>query len=249
MAAAHLDPLKHGYHRLAKQMAIDPDHAIFRRFGELSVLNVLRLQAELHDMEEQLKDTRLEDGESDDQSRKLYAFDFRHMRRCAEEGDSEQLWLDVRDVGGGFLTGIEASTWAEEHNNDFIGPIRQANLGTSDQLTDLLNGKILDLYHSIIGKRSKKRMLDNKIRLYSPRKITKIGNAIVAAASALFPTIAILVLYFVREMVHRIELVIVFTTLFAIAISLCTNAKRSEVFSATAAFAAVEVVYIGSTSN
>jgi hypothetical protein len=59
----------------------------------------------------------------------------------------------------------------------------------------------------------------------------------------------ILALYFVNSMIHRIGLVIVFTTVFSVALALFTGAKKVEVFSATAAFAAVEVVYIGSTSG
>ena len=87
------------------------------------------------------------------------------------------------------------------------------------------------------------------IRQYQDRKITKVGDGIVAAVSAALPTTAILVLYFVKNMVHRIGLVIVFTVLFSTALTVFTGAKRIEVFSATAAFAAVEVVYIGSTTG
>jgi hypothetical protein len=50
-------------------------------------------------------------------------------------------------------------------------------------------------------------------------------------------------------MIHRIGLVIVFTTLFALSLALFTGARKVEIFSATAAFAAVEVVYIGSTAG
>ena len=70
-----------------------------------------------------------------------------------------------------------------------------------------------------------------------------------AAVSATLPTAAILVVYFVQNMVHRIGLVIVFTVIFSAALTVLTGAKRIEIFSATAAFAAVEVVYIGSTAG
>lgn len=52
-----------------------------------------------------------------------------------------------------------------------------------------------------------------------------------------------------KNMVHRIGLVIVFTVVFSTALTVLTGAKKIEVFSATAAFAAVEVVYIGSTAG
>jgi hypothetical protein len=46
----------------------------------------------------------------------------------------------------------------------------------------------------------------------------------------------------------RIRLVTVFTTLFTFALAIFTQADKFGIFSATAAFAAAEVVYIGSTS-
>ena len=87
------------------------------------------------------------------------------------------------------------------------------------------------------------------IRRYQKDKISRVGDGIVAAVSAALPTTAILVLYFVRNTVYRIGLVIVFTVVFSAALTVLTGAKRIEIFSATAAFAAVEVVYIGSTAG
>lgn len=93
------------------------------------------------------------------------------------------------------------------------------------------------------------KILDGKIRYYAPEKIKRVGDGIVVALSAVLPTLAILVLYFVKDMIQRIGLVILFTAVFAIAMAVFTGAKKIEIFSATAAFAAVEVVYIGSTAS
>jgi hypothetical protein len=49
-------------------------------------------------------------------------------------------------------------------------------------------------------------------------------------------------------MIVRIGLMIVFTAIFSVSLAVLTEAKRAEIFAATAAFAAVEVVFIGSTS-
>jgi hypothetical protein len=50
-------------------------------------------------------------------------------------------------------------------------------------------------------------------------------------------------------MLLRIGLVIIFTFVFSLTISLLTDASKVDVFAATAAFAAVEVVFIGSTNS
>lgn len=96
---------------------------------------------------------------------------------------------------------------------------------------------------------NEEKILDGKIRYYAPEKIKRVGDGIVVALSAVLPTLAILVLYFVKNMIKRIGLVILFTAIFAIAMAVLTGAKKIEIFSATAAFAAVEVVYIGSTAG
>jgi hypothetical protein len=84
-----------GYRKLAKFIAKSPDIAIFRKFGLLNMINLLRLQAELHDLEQQLEDVWVEDRDSGDQIRSLYGVSFRLMRQYAEDGDSTQYDLLV----------------------------------------------------------------------------------------------------------------------------------------------------------
>ena len=85
-----------GYPSLARLMHAYPDNAILRRFDELNLLHLLRIQAELQDMENTLKKIREEDEESRDVIRVLYVKDFRAMRDGKEDGgDSEQYDLLV----------------------------------------------------------------------------------------------------------------------------------------------------------
>jgi hypothetical protein len=75
-----------------------------------------------------------------------------------------------------------------------------------------------------------------EIRKYSGRKIAKTGKIAVAVLSSILPTLAILVLYFVKRMIVRIGLVILFTTLFSVTLAVFTAARKVEIFSATAAY-------------
>ncbi|KAK7980892.1 hypothetical protein PG989_013349 [Apiospora arundinis] len=84
--------------------------------------------------------------------------------------------------------------------------------------------------------------------LPSPHRVSRVRFAVVAALSSTLPTLAILVLYYVGDMVTRLGRLILFTTLFSIALTVFTDTGKFEIFSATAAFAATEVVYIGSAS-
>ena len=104
------------------------------------------------------------------------------------------------------------------------------------------------------------------MRDYSETRIAAISNSISAIFSSFLPTVVILVLYFVKSMLVRIVLMIVFTAIFSLSLSIFTEGKKVEIFAATAAydplaasietrdanegrFAAVEVVFIGGTST
>src|SRR5436853_43318 len=56
--------------------------------------------------------------------------------------------------------------------------------------------------------------------------------------------VPVMALYFVQTSSARLTLIVVFTVTFAFIMSTMTGAKRSEVFAATAAFVAVQVVYV-----
>lgn len=72
-----------GYPRLAEEMS-DGYAMIFRRYSTISMLNVLRLQAELQDMERSLCDKISKDGCSANPKIRGYRDDFRAMR-CAKQ--------------------------------------------------------------------------------------------------------------------------------------------------------------------
>ncbi|KAK3320511.1 hypothetical protein B0T19DRAFT_477768 [Cercophora scortea] len=282
-----------GYAKLVKLITTSPGIAIFRKFSSLNLLNLLRLQAELHDLEYQLEEARGEDNSAvDDPNRPHYRSSFRTMIRNAEDGDSVQyellleigkkleqyntalqnvlslestvkptaenlkflrMWLvgPADSFGNDFLrhAGVEQSVWDEPNEDDLI--TMQAPKPDESSFSQLLNEKLIDIYHGVIVRFSKNtnKAKDGKIRAYDTTKFARVGAGIVAALSALLPTTAILVLYYVNSMAQRIGLVVLFTSFFSIALAIFTKAKPIEMLSATAAFAAVEVVYIGSAST
>lgn len=67
--------------------------------------------------------------------------------------------------------------------------------------------------------------------------------------SSLAPLCSIILLYFVRNESIRLVIVCSFTIAFTISLALLTKARRIEIFAATAAFAGVQVVFIGSTTS
>ncbi|KAK0715491.1 hypothetical protein B0H67DRAFT_241578 [Lasiosphaeris hirsuta] len=86
------------------------------------------------------------------------------------------------------------------------------------------------------------------LRHYSDRKLRFASDVFGSAVSSIIPSLAIIVLFFVEDLLRRLALVCLFSFLFSICMSLATRARRIEVFGATAAFASVQVVFVGTTA-
>ena len=85
---------------------------------------------------------------------------------------------------------------------------------------------------------------DSRLVYVSTRRIALVVGFInvLLAAALLFG--AIYNLYYVDEEKTKLGLIAGYTTAFALCINLVTNAKRSEIFGACAAYAAVLVVFV-----
>ena len=89
-AAFPLKDLVTGYPKLAGQMELIPETAIFRRFGALNAQNLLYLQAELIYLEKQLRNCELVDNQSRHGSKSKYALDWFWLSQSAIDGDEIQ---------------------------------------------------------------------------------------------------------------------------------------------------------------
>lgn len=65
----------------------------------------------------------------------------------------------------------------------------------------------------------------------------------------MLPILSIMVLYIVKDMEHRLALVGVFSAMFSSALWFMNDGELVEVFGATSTFAAVQVVFIGTSST
>lgn len=72
----------------------------------------------------------------------------------------------------------------------------------------------------------------------------KVVTVLSIIGAALLLEVAIVTLYIVTNDHIRFGLIAVFTSVFAAALSLLSNARRVEMFGATAAYAAVLVVFL-----
>ncbi|GIZ41325.1 hypothetical protein CKM354_000463200 [Cercospora kikuchii] len=275
----------YGYPRLANLMSVVSETRIFRKFNEVALLNILRLQAELQDMEGELASIIVADRTSGNDVRRECSLEFKLMRDFLETEDVEQQslqyeqieemgrklheynqaisdflqlqhalppaqrdldflrkWLDRPDGGNAFLRDREKKTWTQDHDGDFmLLSSRQVQI---DPFTSLLKGILLDIYHRVWGHRKHDQ---TDYREYGEKKLARVSTVIVTVLASALPAMTVLVLYFVKRLLVRIGLIIVFTSLFSLALAIFTTADKVNIFTATATFAAVEVVFVGST--
>ncbi|TEA19946.1 hypothetical protein C8034_v004271 [Colletotrichum sidae] len=211
-----------GYARLANLMAKEKDVAIFRRFDNLNLLSLLSLQAEIVQLEVEL--------------------------RIAMRADE--------DFGGSST----ASPQVSGHHVDtsvYSGNFRLSRQADSRQyqILDKIRGKLKDYcfllraYHHIIGHRVGTGEIVDEVSehaSYSRDPIRKISNFSTTILACIMPVLTIFVLNPLSSTNGRIFVTLAFTALFATLLAIFSKAKKVEIFAATATFAAVEVVFIGS---
>ncbi|KAK4565360.1 hypothetical protein LTR86_003977 [Recurvomyces mirabilis] len=160
-----------------------------------------------------------------------------------------QTWLEDSDLGGDFLQATEAQPWTKRHESDLA--VLEGPPAEEESLLPALAELPLNLIHCCLGSRgSRRRKPDEETGVfqYDDDGLRRLNKLITTTIASLLPVVAIVVLYAVQGTWRRIYVTIGFTTCFGMALAM-TSAKISEIFAATAAFAAVEVVFIGSVSN
>ncbi len=153
-------------------------------------------------------------------------------------------WLRGPGRGDDFLEGYEADTWAAGREGDLVGLY-------DEQPDDILAGalsKLGSIWHRFVGYRSRPTtdIEDGVGRIwkYEHRHFVLLGNLICVVVSTAVPTASTLILFYVDDMVRRLQLMAVFVLVLAFVMMFMLHCQRVEVILATASFAAVQVVFL-----
>jgi hypothetical protein len=84
-----------GYPKLAARMEIQPELAIYRRFGALNAQNLLYLQAELETLEKNLRKQQIQDDNDKQGNGPRYAKDWYWLNESKNGAKDEQLQLQL----------------------------------------------------------------------------------------------------------------------------------------------------------
>ncbi|TGJ86842.1 hypothetical protein E0Z10_g1880 [Xylaria hypoxylon] len=153
-------------------------------------------------------------------------------------------WMRRPTLGHVTILSWDWRTWEVYDGDDLI----TFENSTMDRFTSLVTYTIVDVYHNLIG-RYIHRAAHGHTVTYTHRSIARFTQAFTVLIACTLPVAAIVILYIVENTATRLGIIAILTGLFSTSMSLLTMASLQEIFSATAAFAAVLVFFLGSTAN
>ncbi|KAI5793261.1 hypothetical protein EDC01DRAFT_91688 [Geopyxis carbonaria] len=267
-----------GYPSLASFLTTSPELAVFRKFTQLKMRNLLYLQTELQDLEERLQACEM--VANDTRERQLANQSYIDLKRRDTDEDDERMELvgKIRSVMKEYdetllLTSQVLSLPSPRHN---ITTILQSYVTQSSKLidcgeryltaapTDLAalagestkTDRMTELIRTTCGHylREKETSLETgeQIGYYASHRVDLIVSFLRVLLATAFLGGAIALLTFGTDgegMRVKLGIVVALVIAFGLCLTFTTVASRGEVYGASAAYAAVLVVFIGGTSG
>lgn len=154
-------------------------------------------------------------------------------------------WLERPEGADYSIKGVEAEPWKLCCAADLV---TLSKLDGKDEFARSLSDKILPWYHQYLGGRRKRRQTSDNdlddIWEYKHEIFVTLGNMTCMMLSSAIPTTSIFALHFVKSMVARLAVITVMSFIFSFVMMVVVRGRRVEVFAATTAFAAVQVVFV-----
>lgn len=110
--------------------------------------------------------------------------------------------------------------------------------------TRFFTGTFLDWWHRIYSK-IRKPDGDHGEYIYGDGKVSIAMRAFVMVIASALPTCSIVALYFIQSPIWRLIFIVLFSGVFACALTIFTEARSIDVFTASVALASVQVVFVG----
>jgi hypothetical protein len=145
-----------------------------------------------------------------------------------------QQWLSHPSCGNFPLIGPDHTIWKETPPHDLLA------LGTcpsSDPFSRWAIHSFVPRYHQFVGHHFRKPHSGSQYDSveYDSRKITRVVSIISAILAAILLIAPVVILYEISNMPTRLAIMAGFTVVFSLCMTGLTNAKRGDIFAATAA--------------
>ena len=143
-----------------------------------------------------------------------------------------------------YLLGKDSTIWEDASLTRDLMTLKSN--GSDDGFVDWIAARLVKPFHELVGKRIRKPSKDfDGMTEYKEETITQVASLVATVISSVFPIVGVIILYFVKDLLARIGIIAGLTALFSLCLALVTDARRGEIFAATAAFSAVLVVFLG----
>ncbi|KAH6651683.1 hypothetical protein BKA67DRAFT_537543 [Truncatella angustata] len=153
-------------------------------------------------------------------------------------------WLARPDMGNFPLLGLDQECYTEKHDADLVALTSRP---APDVFSRWFTYCVVPWWHHVVGEKFKNPVedgLDEGVYRYENSILAATVRVITTVLASLFPVCSVTALYFIESNSVRLASVIVASGFFALALALMTNARMIEVFAATSAYAAVNVVFL-----
>ncbi|KAH7324039.1 hypothetical protein BKA65DRAFT_406916, partial [Rhexocercosporidium sp. MPI-PUGE-AT-0058] len=157
-------------------------------------------------------------------------------------------WIQDVRMGYVHLLGSDSDIWSKAEVLDMV----TLQAPTADNLfTTWISESAIPAFHRLLG-RFWRPESDEHLRntvLYGDSSLIRLTKLFTTVLACLLPIISIVILYIVDSMSKRLGIIGALTAAFSLCMGLVTSASMADIFAATAAFAAVQVVFVGSTTS
>ncbi|THY73833.1 hypothetical protein D6C95_10124 [Aureobasidium pullulans] len=142
-------------------------------------------------------------------------------------------WLEHEKGGNNFLNRFEDLPWTEERSSDLIALSKR----DQDHLTTWTAEHLVPWFFrkGITSRQPLPGQEELGLTHHSDTTYTKASRLISVLTSSLIPSLAILILYFIHNLLARIFVAMGLSFLFSVALALLTQARAAEIFASTAA--------------
>ncbi|ORY62310.1 uncharacterized protein BCR38DRAFT_525336 [Pseudomassariella vexata] len=153
-------------------------------------------------------------------------------------------WFERPGMGNFPLLGIDKASWEAQYEDDLVALKPRA---TSDPFSRWFCERIVPSFHHVLGEKFKepvREAIGTGIYNYAESSLISTVQILTTVVASLLPLCSVVTLYITESNNMRLGMIVVFSACFSLALATMTNARTVEVFAATAAFAAVNVVFL-----
>ncbi|KAH8885606.1 hypothetical protein GQ53DRAFT_828647 [Thozetella sp. PMI_491] len=155
-------------------------------------------------------------------------------------------WFERPSMGCFPIRGLDLNAWDDEEDLAAVKP-RVAG----DPISKWFMNTVFPMYHRLVGEKLKdpeSPELGDGIFTYEESRLAAVVHVFITVVASLLPLASMVVLFVVESYTQRLGIMVGFSACFAVALALMTNARRVEIFAATAAYAAVNAVFLTNTT-